>query len=306
MPSFVSDFMASPGIQALVAVLSVLGFVFSVLGIVVTIRWSPRRSNEVPRRGRPLRAIRFWRPSHYSLALGYLNDFCDRLKKNMYHSGTERGRVSEADLVRWILQIALTCAAQMVPQSLGKATLFRVSQVKIDETGRTTDIAIYSSEYVGIYSANQVTSTLNGTFLRNFHLNEHQPTDECPAALQCIAEGLPIIQSMLRRRAAFDDPERSLGTTHILAIPLVGNFHEVKFSDQIVSITIELKFSRFGSWILDRRDMQKRSLFRRANALAVLLSAIPQLSNPRFLPIVDQDSFEAEGGEEDEAGGDDN
>lgn len=263
-------------------ILGVAGFVFTVAGVVLTVRLSPRKANEAPLRGRPVRAVRIWSPSQYSLALGYLEDFCQKLRNKFYYSGKERGRVTESDLVRWIIQLSLTCAAQMVPQSLGRATLFRVSSLTSDGDGRTVGIRIYSSEFVGVFSVNQVASVFDGTFLRNLHLNENQHTDECPAALQCILEGMPIIQSLARRKAALDEPERAIGATHILGIPLQGGFHVIRDPDQVVAITVELKFGKLRGWLIDRRNPQRLTVYRRATHLARLLANVPELADPRF------------------------
>jgi hypothetical protein len=79
-----------------------------------------------------------------------------------------------------------------------------------------------------------------------------------------------------------------LGATHILAIPLFSNFHSVKELDQVVSITVDLRYSRLGGWLLDRTDIQKLSIFRRAMNLKDILVEIPQLRDPRFLPLSDR------------------
>lgn len=283
-----ASWVTSPWTQGILGLLSVIGLVVGVVGVVLTIKLAPRRANERPRIGRALHAIRFWRPSQYSLAIGHLQLFRERLIQDQYFKGNERGRVTESDLIRWIVQLALTCAANMVPQSLGKANLFRVSQIISDESGHVTEVRLYSSEFVGVFSANQLTNLLNETEIRHLYFNERQRTDEFPAALQCLIEGLPTIQSLRKRKASFDQPERSLGATHILAIPLFNSFHSVKELDQVVSITVDLRYSRLGGWILDHTDVQRRSLFRRALNLRNLLVEIPQLRDPRFLPMSDR------------------
>jgi hypothetical protein len=270
------------GIQGVLTILGVISFLITLIGVILTIRWSPRKANEAPRRGRPVHPVRFWRPSQYALALGYLEDFCQRLQQGSFYSGQERGRVTESDLVRWIIQLSLTCAAQMVPQSLGRATLFRVSQLARDDVGRTTGIRIYSSEFVGVFAPLQMASPFDSTYIRNLHLNEDQHSEECPAALQCVLDGFPTIQSLRQRKAAFDEPERSIGATHILGIPLLNGRRSTRQQDQVVSITVDLRFGRLYGWLLDHRDPQKLTIYRRAAQLASLLAEVEQLTDPRF------------------------
>lgn len=271
-------------VQITVAIIGVLGFAVTVVGLFLAVRWSPRRTNERPRIGRPLRIIRFWRPSHYSLALGYLEEYCQQLSRREYHVTDERGYVSESDLVRWSFQIALTCAACMVPHSLGKANLFRVSRIITDAEQRRTEVRVYSSEFVGVFSPRQLADPLDNTRLRNLHLAPTlQSADQYPAALQCVGEGIPIIQSLKNRRTAFDEPEKALGATHIVAIPLVRNLSILKASDQPTSITIDLHFGRIMGWLLDHRDFQKTTIYRRAARLSKILTSVEQLSAPMML-----------------------
>ena len=283
------------GVQIALALVGVLGTILSVAGAILTIRLSPRRANESPQVGRPLHPIRLWRPSQFALALGHLQRFRERLLEDAFSKGTERGHVTESDLLRWIIQLGLTCAAHMVPQSLGKANLFRVSRLEANSDGHTTAITLYSSEFVGVFSVNQLTNLINPRELRHLRFSERQHVDEFPAALQCLVDGLPTMQSLRRRRASFDEPERSLGATHILAIPLFTGLHSIQEQDQVVSITVDLRYSRIGGWILDRRNLYKTNVFRRAARLKELLIEIPQLRDPRFLPLSDRNSPSASG-----------
>jgi hypothetical protein len=277
-------FAFDPWIQIVLAIVGIVGTLLSAWGLAVSLQWSPRRANEQPRKGIPLSPIRFWRPTQYALALGNLLDFVRRLQQRTFYTGKERGHVTESDLVRWIIQLALTCAAQMVPQSLGKANLFRVSSISRDRAGRTIGVRLYSSEFVGVFSTSQLINVYHATELRNVYSNDNQSVDQYPAALQCVAEGLPTIQSLAERKSAFDQPERSFGATHVLAIPLQTTVTGITHEDQVVSITVDLRYGRFGSWMLAHRGFQKFSVFRRAARLAELLSGIPELSDHRFLP----------------------
>ena len=277
-------FSLPPWVQITIAIVGGVGFLLTLAGLILAVRWSPRRANEHPRRGRPLRTIRFWRPSHYSLALGYLEDYCQRLINHDYHVGSERGYVTESDLVRWTFQLALTCAAYMVPHSLGKANLFRVSAIISDEESRRTEVRVYSSEFVGVYPARQLTDPFDNTRLRNLRLApNHQTSGQYPAALQCVGDGLPIRQSLKNRKAAFDEPEKALGATHILAIPLVRDLSVLKRPDQPTSITVDLHFGRIMAWLIDHRDFQKTTMFRRASKLSQVLTPVEQLSAPMLL-----------------------
>lgn len=271
-------------IQIAVAMLGVIGFIVTVVSLFLAVQWSPRRTNEYPRIGRPLKIIRFWRPTQYSLALGYLAEYCQRLINREYSVSDERGYVTESDLIRWAFQIALTCAACMVPHSLGKANLFRVSRIITDGDNRRIELHVYSSEFVGVFSPRQLVDPLDNTRLRNLELApSRQLSDRYPAALQCVGEGIPIIQSLKNRRAAFDEPEKALGATHIVAIPLVRDISTLTTSDQPTSITIDLHFGRIAGWMLDHRDFQRTTIYRRAKGLSKILMSVQQLSAPMML-----------------------
>jgi hypothetical protein len=282
------EFSLPANLQVILAVIGIASFVLTFVGVVLTVQLSPRKSNEAPQTGRSLHPIRFWRPSQYALALGHLYRFQERLSQDTYSKGMNRGFVTESDLVRWITQLALTCASQMVPQSLGKANLFRVSQIESNSRGHTTAISLYSSEFVGVFSVNQLTNWMNPTELRSLSSTEGQHVSGFPGALQCCVDGLPMLQSLRQRGASFDEPEKALGATHILAIPLFSSIHSVREEDQAVSITVDLRYSWLGGLILDHRNLQKTSLFRRATQLKALLADIPQLQDPRFLPLSDR------------------
>jgi hypothetical protein len=189
----------------------------------------------------------------------------------------------------------------MVPQSLGKANLFRISSLERNLEGRITEIKIYASEFVGIFSPAQMADRIDQTFLRNLALNEHTNSHQEPAALQCVSKGRPIIHSLRKRQATLDGPERDLGTSHILAIPFLAGLHDVRGRDQVVSITVDLKYGWLtGRW-LDRRigqhTLERTSLYRRALQLAKLLTDIPQLSDPQFLPLSNRQQPLDENGE---------
>lgn len=273
-------------LQISLAIIGVISFIFGAIEFSFTIRATPRRRNEGPVQGKSLGVVRRWRPLHYSLALGHLTEFCQRLKgRAFYDSSDERGRVTEYDLVRWIIHLGLTCAAQMVPQSLGKANLFRVSSINRDTEGRPISVRVYSSEFVGVFSPNQLTDVIDGTYMRDLEFQtQGQGVDEFPAALQCVGKGLPVIQSLRDRRSTFDQPERDLGATHILAIPLISDFRALKKLDQPVSITVDLRFGRLRGWFIDYWDREKLSFYRRAVTLSRILREVQQLSDPQFLP----------------------
>jgi hypothetical protein len=271
---------ASAAVDVGLTTLALLGSVLAAWALIVAVRWTPHRANEVHRDGGHLQPIRFWRPSQYSRALLCLTENCDQLQRGQFYSGPQRGRVTESDLVRWIVQHVLTCAAQIVPQSLGKANLFRVSSLGQDEHGVTNAINLYSYEFVGAFSRDQLIADFDPTVLRRLHVDES--SRDYPAALSCVRAHQPIVQSLSPRR--LDHPERQLGTTHILAIPLVlDGVHGVTRQDQVVSITVDLRYGRLGGWLFDRRPFETTTLYSRALRLMRLLTEVRQLYDPRFL-----------------------
>jgi hypothetical protein len=277
--------------QWALAVVAVIGTTASVIGVVLAIAWSPRRSNERPVTGRIIPSIRFWRPSSYTLALGKLKQFIDRWKDGTFNSRNERGFVTEYDLVRWIIQLALTCAANMVPQSLGKANLFRVSQIERDAAGRVTRVKVYSSEFDGVFSPGQLIDVLDSQLLRDMSLDpQHLKPSDYPAALQCVLSGAPTIQSLRKRASDFDIPERSLGVTHVLGVPLIRDFSGVT-PDSPVSITVDLRYFWLVGRLVDRTNLHRRIVLRRALQLASMLADVTALRDPRFLPPSDADEL---------------
>lgn len=263
-----------------------------LISLVLFLLWSPRKSNEKPGSRRSLPSIRVWRPRHYSLGMEYLGDYCKQLADRQYATRFKRGFVSQSDLVRWVLQMALTCAAFIVPQALGKATLFRVSTIR--QYGKhdiyqpyRREIRIYASEFVGIFPTNQVTEPTDGTRIRSFLLGgPNQSDSQVPAALKCVRKGEPILEP-IAGGTSFDRPELEQGTTHVLAIPLCGHVKDVAFLDQPVSITVDLRYSRFGKWWASKRDFKKRSIYSRANRLMMSLQMLPELKEPQFFPKPD-------------------
>jgi hypothetical protein len=271
---------------------STLGLAFEVLGliavavligvVVFVLLRSPNRSNEQASTGRTLHPMRLWHPGHYSLALGHLQVLCRHWKDGEFHPADVRGRTTEWDLIRWILQLSLTCAASMIPQSLGKANLFRVSQVARNLASQP-ELTLYSSEFDGVFSVRQLVDPLDHTRLRD--VRYVWGSDDHPAAVQCVIDNQPLLQSLQKRSLKFDNPERDLGITHVLAIPLVRSFGNV-IPDQPVSITVDFRFSKLTSWLVDR-GYRRRTVIRRAEQLASTLVEIEAIKDPRFLPPSD-------------------
>ena len=266
---------------------TVVGTVASIIGVLLAIAWSPRRSNEVPVIDKKVPTVRFWRPRNYNLALGHLQAFAKRWQDHLYETNNRRGCVTEYDLIRWIIQLALTCAANIVPQSLGKASLFRVSQIEQDSQGRVTRVSIYSSEFDGIFSGDQLIEPLQPKRIRDISIvTQGERHGNYPAALQCVASQRPIIQSLRRRSADFDAPERNLGLTHVLAIPLRRDFSDV-ISDQPVSITVDLHYFWPVGYLLDHMGLHNKTLLRRANQIYDILSRVTAIHSNDFLPPSD-------------------
>jgi hypothetical protein len=272
---------------------SALGLTFEVLGIlavvgvfliaVLVLVRSPNRTNEQASTGQKLHSVRLWQPGHYSLALGHLRVLCQHWKDGEFHPEDVRGRTTEWDIVRWILQLSLTCAASMIPQSLGKANLFRASQVTHNPAG-TPELTLYSSEFDGIFSVRQLVHPFDHTSLRD--VRYELGSEDYPAAVQCVIDNRPVLQSLQKRALKFDNPERDLGATHVVAIPLVRSFGNVT-PDQPVSITVDLRFWPLTSWLVDRFGYRRSTLIRRAEQLAATLSEVDAIRDPRFLPPSD-------------------
>jgi hypothetical protein len=230
--------------------------------------------------------VRFWRPRSYNLPLGNLEDFVNRWKRREFETGNNRGWVTEYDLIRWIIQLALTCAANIVPQSLGKANLHRISEIRYDSSGKLALVKVYSSEFDGVFTADQLLDRFNPRRIRDISLVQGgEPRSDYPAALQCVIDKRPIIQSLRQRSSHFDAPERKLGLSHVLAIPLRSDFAN-GIPDQPVSITVDLHYLRLIGFVTDKFKMH-RTLLRRAGQLSEILLSVDAIHARAFLPPSD-------------------
>jgi hypothetical protein len=280
------NLLTSPVFQAFIVVVGILGTTASVIAVVLAVAWSPRKSNEQPTAIGKLPTIRSWRPRHYSQSLWQLQDFIKRYKTGKFYEKDERSRVTEYDLIRWIIQLSLTCAAYMMPQSLGKANLFRISQFQRDDTGHLKLIRVYASEFDGVFTAHQLMNRLEPTFLRDISYNPQETQLAVPAALQCVLNNEPVIQSLRRRGTEVDSPEKELGITHVLAIPLIPDFSDI-VSDKPVSMTVDLRFDWLTALLVDKLGLYKKTMYRRAMQLEDTLRGIEALTSPQYLPPTD-------------------
>jgi hypothetical protein len=268
-----------------VVAITALGAAIALTEIIVRLVTSPNRRNEQPEELGSLRTIRRWHPTQFSLARGQLKLFHTRLSEREYASGVVRGQVTEGDLYRWSIQQAIACAACIVPQSLGKANLFRVSQLQHDEYGQLVSVSLYSSEFVGVFSPNELIDQLDNRHIRSlrYKKGDTDPTT-VPTALQCALEGTPVIHT-LDKDSTLDRPERALGATHILGIPLALKSTAIKFKDQPVSITVELRYGSFRSFLITRRRDRhplRVPVLRRARELAKELAEVDAFSDERM------------------------
>jgi hypothetical protein len=280
--------------------LAIAGAIIALVGVVFSVWFylSPRKANEAPPALKHLPTLRLWRPKEYSLAFAYLNDYCKALKSKRAEpvaserNGLQvqdekfgaRGFVSETDLVRWTVQQALTCAATLVPRSLGKATLFRVSDIK-QFTAEDPwlpfrrEVSVYSSQFVGVFSPDQLTHPQNSDRIRTFRMGgPDQEDSEVPMALKCLRRGEPLLDE-LPRGSAFDSPDRAVGTTHVVAIPLRSRSSELGRWNQPVAITVDLRFRSLRWWWLSKvrfryRNQNKHPVYARARALMMELRDI--------------------------------
>ena len=169
MPDNALDgFSLSATWQIVLAIATLLGLLVGIAGVIIPFALLPRKSNEAPSTKGKLRPIRSWHPSQFNRALGELTRFRRLLKEHLFYDGTERGHFTESDRVRWTFQLLLTAAAFMVPESLGKANLFRISSIirTRDGENHTTEVRLYSAEFVGVFSIYQLSNTLNRKELR--------------------------------------------------------------------------------------------------------------------------------------------
>ena len=275
-----ADVLARGGFTLLSIVLGTVGTVASIAGLIAALRRRP----ESARRARKIATVRFWRSGTYHLAFDQLGELIKRWENQDFDPRNRRGFVTEFDLVRWIIQLALTCAASVVPQSLGKASLFRIGEIQRDEQARIIRIRVYSFELDGIFSAQQMLDDMDPRRMRDISIAlDHREEHGYPAALQCVQRKAPIVQSLRKRASKFDDPERQLGLTHILAIPLRRDLSDA-LPDQPVSITVDMRFGHFSGYLLDRFHVREGRLLRRGSQLSEQLAHVKALHRSEFLP----------------------
>lgn len=263
--------------------LAVAGTLASVIGVVLAAASFVRRGRS--RRIKvKVRTLRFWRSANFDLALYHLKDLIGRWQRHDYDTDSRRGFVTEYDLIRWIIQLALTCAANIAPQSVGKASLFRIGQIHTDD-GRLVKVRVYSFELDGIFSAHQMIDRMNRKQMRDLSIApENQSSDTYPAALQCVDRKEMTLQSLRQRGAKSDRPERELGLTHILAIPLRDDLTDAE-EDQPVSITVDLRYAKPVAYLVDHTGLHRARLLERAEQLAETLSVVKDaLQHSKFLP----------------------
>lgn len=264
------------------AVVGVVGTMASLVGLFITISSIGRRRRRGSRRR--ITTVRYWRLVNYDLALAQLRDMIGRWQRNEFDADNRRGFVTEYDLLRWIIQLALTCAANIGPQSLGKASLFRIGEIERDSQTRLTRVRVYSFELDGIFSADQMLDRMNPRLMRDISISpDGQDGHNFPAALQCVNDKGPTVQSLRLRASKFDSPERRLGLTHILAIPLRSDLADAQ-PDQPVSITVDLRFSGPIGYLVDHFNLHCRTLIGRAEQISQALRPVTALHKPEFLP----------------------
>jgi hypothetical protein len=260
----------------------VVGTAASVLGLGIAVVTFVRR------RSRPgkyrIHTIRFWHRANYNLALQELERMVGHWSRREFDTESRRGFVTEYDLVKWIIQLALACAAAIVPQSLGKASLFRIGEITADEQERISRVRVFSFELTGVFSPEQMHDFADPRRMRDMSIVlDGQDEDHFPAALQCIRNNYPMLQSLRQRDSRFDRPERALGLTHILAIPLRSDLRDAQ-PDEPVSITVDLHFSRPVAYLVDRCNLHRRILFERSQELMRILSSVNALHEIKFSP----------------------
>jgi hypothetical protein len=261
----------------------VIGIIGIVVAVLVPVGLARRQRGGRPAPTHKVPTIGFWRPRSYKLALVLLDEFIKRWEDGEFDRENRRGLVTEYDLIRWIIQLVLTCAANIVPQSLGRASLFRIGEITRDGQSRMIKIRVYSFELGGIFSLRQMINKYDHDRMRDLSIMlDQEDGNNHPAALSCVNKG-PFIESLLERSTDFDDPERDLGVTHILAIPLRRDLSHAQ-ADQPVSITVDLRFGPLSSYLVDVFHLHHRTLLRRAELLSKRLARVSALHRPEFLP----------------------
>lgn len=237
-----------------------IGIALGVLGIVVPIvisrrRRSPDRPNAggLPNRHERVRPMRFWRERAFTQALDYLNDYHAALDKVSAAS-----QVTPSVIRAWGMDLIVTAASRISRYSQGKASLFEVEEVMAAPFARTLDLT--APFFVGAFPLGQLKNS--AWTPRTQKVPESSPTDRLSAAALAVLSNRIELQS-LRDVKLGSEPEKQVGTTHILAIPLGPEFHNLREGDVAV-VTIDLALPlrvralrRLNLWGSERRMFER-------------------------------------------------
>ncbi len=255
--------------------LSVMAVIIPIYGLYWALKDGARRQNAHPVTRGMIPPIRRWKPSHFQLAIGHLEKYADAIRSDLIPLRKGSPEETDADdLKRWFLQLLLTAASIIIPNSQGKANLFYVSQIERGSEGHARRIHLASYEFVGVFPLAQLTEEA-GKYLRAFWIALPEQTLDAPVAATCARAN--AIQLVKVDRRTLNEDEIHLGTTHILGIPIVTSVNR-PVENALISLTIDLKFRGFKyayySYFPDR--FTRTTLYARACTLQDLARRLVQ------------------------------
>ena len=194
-------------------------------------KYGRRRSRRLSAKVMP---IRCWRERTFHQALIYLMEYAEALRGAPPTSSDGDPQTVDAPAIKaWGMDLVLTAAARISPHSQGKANLFVINQVTEADPRR---ISLTSSFFVGAFPLYQLTDS-RYTY-RQMNVSETYPTDQLSVAGLAVLSNRITLRSVKGTRYR-SDQEVALGTTHILAIPIGGDFVSLA-EDDIAVISVDL------------------------------------------------------------------
>lgn len=267
----------------LALVLTALGVIAAIAVPLGIVYFQSRKPPKVT--SRPVKSVNSWRSETFDRCLEYLNEHLELVDSAPDESSGSKA--SKSVLCDWSIDLLLAAAASISPYCQGKANMFVVAR-------NEDDVAYLRSEYfVGPFPHRQLLKP-DGTY-RDMAV-PYAPgasKDDLAVAAKSLLFDRTTLESV--EDAKFiSDPEKELGTTHIVGIPLCGVSlaqsgvdagRALKEGQQVV-IAVDFRFPRllgfirWGPWPWHMAAINSRANRLREAALTVLRRIEPAEESP--------------------------
>lgn len=289
-------------LATIVGVCTVLGLLVGLVAFVRVVQGEYRTKNLRPYvpnspispTQRLLPTVVLWRSRSFLQALSFCDEFIDLLDAEC-RSGTtgqpdDAGHVRTADAFGMAISLLLVAAARLSPYSQNKANAFCFSDAPCQGEPPTRRIRTFS--IYGPFSVRQITAP-TGVF-RGMSVDPDAYARSAAArALMCG----DAVMVRLRGEAYDSEPERGLGTTHVLGISVPLDWAAAQVGE-LAALTVDIRYPLlyrpFVEWagnpLFHARVRRIGALQSRFEALRCLLAANMSVLDvpwvPRLEPFV--------------------